>query len=186
MNSFPPTGHIKSRGEKMDFVKKFLILIAIFCVIGSAAGVSAGDYGNDVGYAGCNYEDANGVSGSQYCADDQDLGNDAGTEYDTNLGSDVNPDDMATDGTDMGHAAGDPDEEAGDNETYTNQTIENATGSYPLSKTIPENVTLNETGNSTGNTTDNAPHTMLSTGNPILALLTVGAVLGSAAVIKRK
>ena len=47
----------------MDLNKKILTLLAIFCVIASAGVVCAADYG---GYAGSNYQNMNGVSGSQY------------------------------------------------------------------------------------------------------------------------
>ena len=60
-----------------------------------------------------------------------------------------------------------------------NQTAENATG-----EPVNETVTAPEAANATGNATSS--HTMLATGNPILALLAVGAVLGGAAVITRR
>ncbi|MGX8693940.1 MAG: hypothetical protein ACSW71_03440 [Methanobrevibacter sp.] len=47
----------------MNLNKKLLTLLTIFCIIASAGIVCAADYG---GYAGSNYQDMNGVSGSQY------------------------------------------------------------------------------------------------------------------------
>ena len=111
----------------MDIMKKFLVLLAIFCIIGSAAAVSAADASDDLGnYAGTQYQDG-GYAGSQY----QDDGGWAGSQYD--------------------------------------ETLENAAGA-------PVNATANATSS----------HTMPVTGNPILLLLVVGAVLGGAAVIKRR
>ena len=47
----------------MDIMKKFLILLAIFCIVGSAAAVSAADVSsNNDGWAGSNYQDMNGVA----------------------------------------------------------------------------------------------------------------------------
>ena len=58
-----------------------------------------------------------------------------------------------------------------------NKTVENAAGEH-----------LTETGNITGNTTGNATasHTMPATGNPIMALFAVCAILGGYAIIRRK
>ena len=124
-------------GGYMDIMKKFLVLLAIFCIIGSAAAVSAADVSDDLGnYADTQYQDDSyvdsqyqdgGYAGSQY----QDDGGWAGSQY--------------------------------------NETLENAAGA-------PVNATANAT----------ASHTMPATGNPILLLFAVGAVLGGAAVIKRR
>ena len=64
----------KFKGDNMDFMKKFLVLLAIFCIIGSAAAVSAEDIGSDNGgYAGSNYEDMNQASEIQYNPDDHGI-----------------------------------------------------------------------------------------------------------------
>ena len=54
----------------MDLIKKFFILLAVFCVIGSAAAISAADVsGDNGGWAGSQYQDdAGGWAGSQYNA----------------------------------------------------------------------------------------------------------------------
>ena len=60
-------------------MKKLLLLLAIFCIIGSAAVVSAADVNDDQGgYAGINYQDdMGGWAGSNY----QDDGGWAGSQY---------------------------------------------------------------------------------------------------------
>ena len=134
----------------MDIMKKFLVLLAIFCIIGSAAAVSAADVYDDLGgYAGSQYQDG-GYAGSQY----QDGGY-AGSQYDENEQG--------------GYAGSQYQDDGGWAGSQYNETLENATGA-------PVNATANAT----------APHTMLATGNPILVLLAVGAVLGGAAVITRR
>ena len=149
----------------MDIMKKLLVLLAIFCIIGSAAAVSAADVYDDLGgYAGSQYQDG-GYAGSQY----QDGGY-AGSQYDENEQG--------------GYAGSQYQDDGGWAGSQYNETLENATGA-------PVNATANATAtavspveNATANAT--APHTMLATGNPILVLLAVGAVLGGAAVITRR
>ena len=135
----------------MVISKKLLTLFAIFCIIASAGIVCAAEQG---GYAGSNYQNMNGASGSQYYV---------------NNGNDLEP------------GAGLP--------------LENQTGYVPLDNNGNPitNATANTTvasaaGNPTGNATGNATsaHSMPATGNPILALLAVSAVLGGACVLRRK
>ncbi len=74
----------------MDFRKKLLTLLAIFCVIASAGVVCAADasadgnlgidYADEGGYAGSQYQDG-GYAGSQY----QDDGGWAGSQYNETL-----------------------------------------------------------------------------------------------------
>ena len=137
-------------------MKKFFVLLAIFCVIGSAAAVCAADVSDDFdsqalgqsddfdgGWAGSQYEDG-GWAGSQY----QDDGGWAGSQY--------------------------------------NETLENATANATNTTNIT-NDTADTTAPVVANQTNaTAPHTMLATGNPILALLAVSAVLGGCAIYKRK
>ena len=53
----------------MALMKKFLVLLAIFCIIGSVAAVSAADESGDLGgYVGSQYQDDGGWAGSQYNA----------------------------------------------------------------------------------------------------------------------
>ena len=147
-------------------MKKFLVLLAIFCILGSAAAVSAtdmnddfsvqdaGQYQGDVngydagqddgGYAGSQYQDDGGWAGSQYNESQEEL-----------TGRPIIDPDYAH----MEPAAGAPVNETG-----------NATDA----------VAQNDTANAT------SPHAMLPTGNPILALLAVGAVLGCAGVMTKK
>ncbi len=61
-----------------------------------------------------------------------------------------------------------------------NETLENAAANAAAGEPVSDSVSQNMTANATSS------HTMLETGNPILALLAVGAVLGSCAVLKRK
>ena len=162
----------------MDYLKKFLIILAIFCVIGSAAAVSADDIGlHDSTNAEYKYDDMNVVSGSQYNPDDQGLGQDAAVEHDTSFVPDGNPEVPIPEGNNTGHAAGEPDTQAAQNQTASNATATDT----PAETQASENLNMT---NGTGNATSS--HGMLATGNPILALLAVGAVLGSVAVIKRK
>lgn len=71
----------------------------------------------------------------------------------------------------------DENQEGGYAGSQYNKTVENAAGEH-----------LTETGNITGNTTGNATasHTMPATGNPIMALFAVCAILGGYAIIRRK
>ena len=139
-------------GDDMDIMKKFLVLLAIFCVIASAAAVSAEDVGNNDGYAGINYEDMNGVSESQGNLVDEGTGNESAVNQTSDVG------------------------------------LFNVSGSLPTSQNAPAHSPFNESGNATGNVTGNttAQQTMPATGNPILAFLTVCAVLGGYTVIRRK
>ena len=148
-------------GGYMDIMKKFLVLLAIFCIIGSAAAVSAADVSDDLGnYADTQYQDDSyvdsqyqdgGYAGSQY----QDDGGWAGSQYDENEQG--------------GYAGSQYQDDGGWAGSQYNETLENAAGA-------PVNATANAT----------ASHTMPATGNPILLLFAVGAVLGGAAVIKRR
>ena len=64
-----------------------------------------------------------------------------------------------------------------------NETVENAAGEPGNLTTVSagfENTAINDTANAT------SFHTMLATGNPILALFAVCAVLGGYTVIRRK
>ena len=139
----------------MDLNKKLLTLLAIFCLIASAGVVCAADY--DDGYAGINYEDMNGVSGSQY-----DDTNDTVLEPGAGLPLENQTNPMA--GNDTNNATG------------------NTTGN------ITGNATAHAAGGIAGNTTTNATahNTMFATGNPILALFAVCAVLCGAAIIRKQ
>ena len=147
----------------MDFSKKLLTLLAIFCVIASAGVVCAADVSSNglddnqysipqEGYAGSQYDEnqEGGYAGSQYDVNQE--GGYAGSQYDVN-------------------------QEGGYAGSQYNKTVENAAGEH-----------LTETGNITGNTTGNATasHTMPATGNPIMALFAVCAILGGYAIIRRK
>ena len=51
----------------MDLIKKFFVLIAIFCVIGSASAVCAADVSDGVAaLSESQYQDEGGCAGSQY------------------------------------------------------------------------------------------------------------------------
>ena len=156
----------------IDIMKKFLVLLAIFCILGSAVAVSAADVyeshgayddirydeshgayddirydGDSDGYAGSNYQDDGGWAGSQYNETEEGL-------TDRPL---IDPD----------YAHMEPGSNSTDNETG------NAAGE----------LVANETANITVNA---ATSQMPVTGNPILVLLAICAVLGGAAVIRRK
>ena len=172
-------------GDIMNISKKLLTLLAIFCVIASAGAACAADaYGNtgydelsytddlgewvgshsddnQTGWAGSQYNenDQGGYAGSQYNQDEQ--GGYAGSQYDVDdqggyAGSQYNETSE--------HAAGEP---------------VNTTADAPVNETA-DTVAQNMTANATSS------HKMLETGNPILALFAVGAVLGAYAVYKRE
>ena len=109
------------------------------------------------GYAGINYQIMNGVSGSQYAvADGLEPGNGLPLENQTGP---------------VGNA--------------TSNVVGNSTGNATGNTT--GNATVHAAGaptNTTGNAT--AHHSMPATGNPILALFAVTAVLGGYAVLRRK
>ena len=149
----------------MNLTKKLLTLLAIFCVIASATAVCAAD---DGGYAGSQYVD-DGYAGSQYPADDgyagsqyQDDGGWAGSQYNESEEGLTDRPLIDPDYAHMEPAAGAP----LDNETA------NATDA------VSDDVA--------SNATESASHAMPATGNPILALLAVGAVLGGASIISRR
>ena len=139
----------------MDLNKKLLTLLAIFCLIVSAGVVCAADQD---GYAGMNYQNMNGVSGSQYAvADGLEPGNGLPLENQTGYVP------LDADGNPILNATG------------------NATGN--ATQNVTANVTTNVTGNATHNVT--AQHTMPVTGNPIIALLAVTGIIGGYAVLRR-
>ena len=143
----------------MDLIKKFFILLAVFCVIGSAAAISAADVsGDNGGWAGSQYQDdAGGWAGSQYNATEQ--GGWAGSQYNA---------------TEHGGWAG----------SQYNATAENAANNATHNAT---NGTVHGAGNSTHNATNaTSPHTLLATGNPILLLLGVTAAAGGYAALRRR
>ena len=71
------------------------------------------------------------------------------------------------------------DEQGGWAGSQYNETLGNAAAGEPSNATA-DSVAQNMTANATSS------HTMLSTGNPILALFAVSAVLGGYAVLRRK
>jgi hypothetical protein len=150
----------------MDLSKKILTLLVICCVIASATAVCAADVNTGNGYNATS--DINGVSESQY----QDNGGWAGSQY-----------------QDKGGWAGSQyQDEGGWAGSQYNETLEN--GTHVPSAGAPNNATSNTTGSVAQNTTSNAtaptPHNMLATGNPIVMLLGVTAIIGGYAVLKRK
>ena len=160
----------------MEFNKKLLSIFAIFCIIVSASAVCAAEHG---GYAGSNYHNMMGVSGSQYNI--------------TGVGNQTNVTQLNGTQTVLEPGAGLPLE----NQTgpvHLNAAGEPLTGTAPSTAHPVANITgnaaghpvANATGNATGsaaghpvnnstNATGNsgnssASHSMLPTGNPILAL----------------
>ena len=144
----------------MEIKRKLLVLLAIFCVIGSAGIACAADNSS---YDGNYYQDMNGIDESQNANDN---GGYAGSQYYKN----AEP------------GAGLPLE----NQTnpYAGNTTNDATGNITGNAT--NNATGNSTHNMTGNTTPaNSNNKMLTTGNPILALLAVSAIIGGYGIIRR-
>ena len=160
-------------GDIMDISKKLLALL-VFCVIASAATVCAADVdggnGNDV----VGQADVDGGSGNDAVGQADDNGGWAGSQY--------NQDDQGRyDGSQYNQ-----DEQGGYAGSQYNETSEHAAGE-PTNTTA--DAPVNETADTAAqNMTANATssHKMLETGNPILALFAVGAVLGAYAVYKRE
>lgn len=145
----------------MEIKRKLLVLLAIFCVIGSAGIACAADNSS---YDGNNNPYMNGIDESQ---NPNDNGGYAGSQYYNN----AEP------------GAGLPLE----NQTnpYAGNTTNDATGNMTGNAT--NNATGNATHNMTGNTTtSNSNNKMLTTGNPILALLAVSAIIGGYGIIRRE
>ena len=132
----------------MEIKRKLLVLLAIFCVIGSAGIVCAADNSS---YDGNYYQDMNGIDESQNANDN---GGYAGSQYYKNA------------------------------EPGAGLPLENKTNPYAGNAT--NDATGNSTHNMTGNTTPaNSNNKMLTTGNPILALLAVSAIIGGYGIIRR-
>jgi len=140
------------------------LILAIFCVLASAGAVCATDnfgYADDMGgYIGSDYSDNVG-----YAADDSGY---AGSNYQDDTG-------YAAD--DSGYAG-----------SQYNETLENATANAAGEPTNATNTTAQAAGEPVNetNATAGTTHSMLATGNPILILLAVIAVLGGYAAFKRK
>ena len=144
----------------MEFKSKLFAILAIFCVICSACAVSAADNVSD---------DGNGL----YLDDSEDGHN--GTiippDFNHNEAAQAAGGDMYDDGVPY----------HGDGTDPTATPTDNVTGANVTGNAAGANVTAN--GNSTNTT---ATHTMPATGNPIILLLGVGAIVGGYAVIRRK
>ena len=172
-------------GDIMNISKKLLTLLAIFCVIASAGAAFAADAYGDIGYDELSYTDDLGEWVGSH-SDDNQTGW-AGSQYNENdqggyAGSQYNPDEQG------GYAGSqyDVDDQGGYAGSQYNETSEHAAGE-PASTTA--DAPVNETADTAAqNMTANATssHKMLETGNPILALFAVGAVLGAYAVYKRE
>ena len=157
----------------MDFKKTLLTLFAIFCVVVSAASVCAADGDGYDGWAGSHYQDYGGYAGSQYPdgyeggyagSNYQDEGGWAGSQYNATAEESV-PDRPLID-PDYAHmeAAGEPTNQTG-NATVT---AAGASNDSPAAE----------------NTT--SAHTLPATGNPIIMLIGVTALIGGCAVLRRK
>ena len=172
-------------GDIMDISKKLLALLVLFCVIASAGAAFAADAYGDIGYDELSYTDDIGEWVGSH-SDDNQTGW-AGSQYNENdqggyAGSQYNQDEQG------GYAGSqyDVDDQGGYAGSQYNETSEHAAGE-PASTTA--DAPVNETADTAAqNMTANATssHKMLETGNPILALFAVGAVLGAYAVYKRE
>ena len=152
----------------MELKNKLFAILAIFCVIFSACAVSASDMVTD---------------DSGVYLDDSHDGHDGAIIPPDNTHDEARHaagEDSYLDASEDGHNGTIIPPDASHDEAAMNAT-ENSTHA------AGENVAAangNATGNSTGNST--AAHLMHATGNPIVALLAICAVLGGAAIIRRK
>lgn len=158
----------------MNISKKLLTLLAIFCVIASAGVACAADVNADMDGTYLSAVDDMGVGDHPDFDDVDDATYDggwAGSQYNGNV--------------ENGHPGApeiDPDyahnEAAGEPINATGNSTDNAT----------TNVTGNATAQAVQNQTANATnmHSMLATGNPILLLLGVTAVLGAGVALRRR
>lgn len=179
----------------MDFRKKILVLLAIFCLVASASvACAAEDSGN------CDYNTMDnyiGVAGSQYS---DIMGGYAGSNYNntTNMtnntiGNNTSNQIIPPDFNHHEPAAGEPVKEVKIAKPVHSPSIEE---SMPAPSQQNHNTTGNASGEPAHNVTGNATHNitakaitsqkMKPTGNPILALMAISAVLGGVAVIRRK
>lgn len=139
--------------------KKILAILAIFCVLVSAGAVCAAD---DFGQLGSNYaDDDSGYAGSNY--EDGGYAGSNYQDYDDGIADD-----------NSGYAGSNYQDDDGWAGSQYNETLENATANAAGEPTNATNATVGSV------------HSMLATGNPILILLAVGAVLGGYVVFKRK
>ena len=143
----------------MELRNTIFAILAVFCVVLSACAVSAED----------------DVTGDFNATDAQDIHDDM-----------ILPPDYAHDEDQSQAAGGDVDGEETHNSmvlppdyAHSEMNVTNATADA-VANAAGENAT---SGNATNATSANTMH---ATGNPILALLAVGAVLGGAAIIRRK
>lgn len=179
----------------MDLRKKLLVLLAIFCLVASAGAACAAEDGENGDYNLMN--DISGVAGSQY---NDTMGGYAGINYNntTNMTNNTtgNGTSLQIIPPDFNHhepAAGEP--------VQVVKIAKPVHGPSTEEKIIPiDQQNHNTTGNASGepahNVTGNATHNitakamntqkMKPTGNPILALMAISAVLGVMAVIRKK
>ena len=165
----------------IDLSKKIFAILAIFCVLASAGAVCATDnfgYADDMGgYIGSDYADGG------YAADDSGY---AGSNYQDDTG--YAADDSGYAGSNYQDDTGIAADDRGYAGSQYNETLENATANAAGEPTNATNTTAQAAGEPTNatNATAGTTHSMLATGNPILILLAVIAVLGGYAVFKRK
>ncbi|WP_407422263.1 hypothetical protein [Methanobrevibacter sp.] len=155
----------------MNFKDSILVLLMIFCVVLSATAVSAAD-NND-----------------QYLDESHD-GHDGAIIPPDNSHDEVKHaagEDYYLDGSQDGHNGTIiPPDYAHNEEAMMNATNTtcNATGNTTCNATV--HAAGENLHNTTGNTTNaTSTHALLTTGNPILALLAVFAVIGGYSIIRR-
>lgn len=149
----------------MELKTTIFAILAIFCLIASACAVCAAD-------------DADGIY-----TDDMYNG------YPTEIKDIPDIDDAVQDDA-TGHAAGENTTDEIDSEAVHDSMV--LPPDYAHSEMNQTNATnaTNATGHAAGenvtNTNTTTAHTLPATGNPILALFAVGAVLGGASVLRRR
>ena len=163
--------------------KKILAILAIFCVLVSAGAVCAAD---DFGQLGSNYADDSGYVGSNYQDYDDGIA-DSDSGY---VGSNYQDYDDGIADDDSDYAGSNYQDDGGWAGSQYNETLENATAQAagePTNATNATNITAQAAGEPTNATNaTGSVHSMLATGNPILILLVVAAVLGGYVVYKRR
>lgn len=155
-------------------------------------GVAGSNYYDSMGgYAGSNYQDIYGVADYNNTTNMTNMTNSTTNMTNITAGNNTSSQIIPPDFNHRDPAAGEPvHKEDTAKAVHTVNSTGNATGQQKHNATANasgepvHNVTGNATHNITAKATNS--HKMLATGNPILALFAISAVLGGVAVLRKK